>query len=114
MTQFYKATPIAATCPAELPDPRGREHPLDAEDPVADNNQRARFAALGLKAYAARTGCLHEPLGQVISDLLCDLKHLIDATQEGLQEGEPGGDETIETLLDRGDFHYQAEIRGTL
>lgn len=65
-----------------------------------DNELRARFAGIAVKAYAERTG-KDEPPETIIDDLLNDLRHLCDAL--GLD---------FESIVAH-DTAYQAELRGT-
>jgi hypothetical protein len=102
MNEITYATPIPGVRIGDLPSaPRG-EHITDS-DTAADNNLRARFAVVALKAFAERVGSSNEGPEQGITDLLADLHHLADAL-----------DLSFEGLLDRADVHYAAEIRGEL
>lgn len=74
------------------------------EDIAHDNLRRAGFAAIGVHAFAKRTGLLGgEDMHTTLSDLLCDLHHLADAIDLDWDE-----------LLNRADGHYEPEIRGEL
>lgn len=98
----YPATRIEASCPAELEDRPGRE--MTYEDFSFDNNLRARFAGVGLKAYAQRTGtATQEELATVITDLLGDLRHLCDATGVDFEE-----------VSEAAERMYRDELEGTL
>lgn len=73
----------------------------DAQDCADDNALRAEFAAVGVKAFAKRTGVLDEEPETAISDLLGDLMHLCDAL--GLN---------FDGLVESGRQHYDLELRG--
>ena len=85
------------------------EPPLDGSDPTQDNVTRASFAARAVLAYAVATG--NGDLDTCISDMLGDLQHLLDVLSEW-DEGNGVG--TIESLVESGSVHYEAEIRGEL
>lgn len=70
----------------------------NAADTQHDNTQRAGHALLALAAYAAGDGVDEDSL---ISDLLCDLRHLCDALGENFDEESA-----------RSERHYTAEARG--
>ncbi|AER26378.1 hypothetical protein [Mycobacterium phage Y10] len=72
------------------------------DDPQADNNTRAAFAAEALVAYVRRVGDPGE-LETAVTDLLGDLRHLCDAL--GLD---------FEDAAEMSFCHYDAEIRGEL
>lgn len=101
MSTVHKAKPIAVTNVDELPDnPFAR---LNYEDIAEDNLTRAHFAIPAVKAFAKRTGLGGEDVSTAISDLLADLHHLADAL-----------DLDWDALVERGDRHYQPELRGEL
>lgn len=86
----------------DLPKPLPDEHISSlGGDEQEDNNLRAKFAAKAVYHYARRTGTLDEEPALSISDMLGDLRHLCDALDLDFDE-----------LVERGAFHYSAEIRG--
>ena len=88
----------------QIPDPTSDHLACDWGNAQAcqdDNNQRAAFAGLALKAYAKRTGGLTgEPPETVIGDLLNDMRHLCDALDLDFD------------ALAHNDMHYTAELHG--
>lgn len=110
------AYPIGATCPDEMPyvPPTYNEHEsLDHEaghDPRANNNLRARWAGEALRAYGKVTGTRQEPLYAAISDLLTDLRHLVDAVDTS--EEPDGEQQTFDELVARTETRYLEEIHG--
>lgn len=71
------------------------------ENPQADNNARATFAAVALVAYVARVGDAGD-WDASISDLLADLMHLCDAL-----------DTDFDALVARAGRNYDDEILGS-
>ncbi|MCV7174839.1 hypothetical protein [Mycolicibacterium sphagni] len=104
--KFYRAR--ALDC---LEDAQTGLH-ITGDDPRADNDARASYAAHATLAFGAIVspggGCRADEL---ISDLLADLLHLCDALAEG-EGGLDGVD--FDYLMDRARRNYDAEIRGEL
>lgn len=100
-------------CAADIPDvePGRVEHLIYGElpsDNEHDNTLRARWAGTAVKAYAQQTGILHgEPVETAISDLLADLRHLVDALRD--EDGEPLD---FDELSELGGRRYAEELRG--
>lgn len=85
---------------------------LDLVAPREENERRAHFAATAVHAYARKTGVASgESVFLAISDLLNDLRHLLDALRE-VDEDE-GYPRTYDELAAK-DTHYRAEIEGVL
>lgn len=97
----FKAFPIDADTPRDLNEKISLE--LDYQDNSRDNQTRAYFAVPALKAFAERTGIQDEDQELAMSDLISDLHHLADALSLDW-----------DVVLQRGDGHYQAEIRGEI
>ena len=97
----------------ELHRDKGTWGSLDGADPIGDNIKRAKFAAEAVRAYAKETGTYQgETVLLAISDLMNDLRHLLDYI--GLAEDDDATDgysPDLEVLAGR-DLHYEAEIRG--
>lgn len=76
-----------------------------------DNNARADAALAALKAYIATNTPQYadEPIEDQVSDLLCDLLHLVrrDGTEAEFIDGEPQSDPT--DLLDRARANFEEE-----
>lgn len=83
---------------------------LDGTQPIAENERRAHFAAVAVAAYANLTGP-DEPVHTVISDLLSDLRHLLDACAD-LDPASGPQSLSLDALANT--LHYGAEIRGEL
>jgi hypothetical protein len=94
----YDLAGAAARIDALGPDLRVTGEPDDTRQ---DNLRRAGWAATAVVAFAARCSGPHEPLDEVVSDLIGDLMHLADAI--GLSYAE---------LESRGRRHYLAELGG--
>lgn len=104
MTDTYPATPLTAECADDLAEPEPHLHLLCTFEPETlprDNQLRGLFAAVALKAYAARTGVGGEDFSVSLSDMLGDLRHLCDAL--GLD---------FDEQLRRGTWHYTEELHG--
>ena len=108
----YSTSAIYETI-SELFRDQGTRGGLDGDNPIGDNITRAKFAAEAVRAYAKET---HVYQGEVIllaiSDLMNDLRHLLDfvaLTDES--EATDGYPTDLEDLASK-DIHYQAEIRG--
>lgn len=71
------------------------------EDYRADNTARASFAAQALVTFVERVG--ENEMGTNVSDLLGDLMHLCDALDIDFDEA-----------VEKGRWHYEAEIEGVL
>ena len=85
----------------------GTEGPMDGDDPLEDNVGRAQRAMEAVVAYASRDGILDgESFFLAVSDMLSDLRHLLDFTRDLESDNYP---KTIEELAAR-DIHYQDEI----
>lgn len=111
----YRCRPIsadnftAADVLAALPD---TGIPLDIVDPQPENERRAHFAALAVHRYAEATGtATGESVFLVLSDLMGDLRHLLDALRDVESDGYPT---TLPELADNGAGHYRAEVQGVL
>jgi hypothetical protein len=80
-------------------------------DPDGRNPRRAQVAAAAADTYCTltRQQTLHDSdPAEALSDLLGDLRHLVDRLREqGLLN------ETFDDLLDRGLCHYEAETART-
>lgn len=74
---------------------------LEYEDPSVDNTTRAIWCLVGLRAFAQRTGITAEYPELVMSDFLCDLRHLCDAL--GID---------FAKVNDHGAEHHWYEVRG--
>jgi hypothetical protein len=86
--------------------------PLLTGDDQHDNQMRAAFVAHGLLHYAHIVGtATGEPAETVIKDFLGDLRHLFDALRDANAE-DNDADYDFESLLDRSEVNYTAEING--
>lgn len=86
--------------------------PLMGDDNVADNIRRAKRAAEGVRAYAKEDGIYAgESIFLAISDMMNDLRHLLDFVREADDDALDGYPNDLEALAGK-DMHYQAEIRG--
>lgn len=111
----YRARPIqgeevhtAADVLAALPDTK---IPLNMIAFREENERRAHFAATAVHAYAQQTGiATGESVFLAISDLMCDLRHLLDACRE-LEEDE-GYPRDLSELVEHGHDRYREEISG--
>lgn len=91
---------------------RGAEGPFDGDDPLADNISRAQRAAEGVRRYAEQDGIYTgESVFLAVSDMMNDLRHLLDFVREASDDAADGYPTTLDELAAR-DLHYQAEIRG--
>lgn len=87
---------------------------LDGVDPLGDNITRAKFACEAIRAYAKETGVYEgESIFLAISDLMNDLRHLLDYAATDDPDVADGYPTTLPELVAK-DVHYQAEIRGEL
>lgn len=97
----------------ELWNTQGTHGTLGENHPTGDNIARAKWAAEAIRAYAEQTGVYRgEVVLLAISDLMNDLRHLLDYI--GLDEDDEATDgysPDLEALAAR-DLHYRAEIRG--
>ena len=85
----------------------GTEGPFDGDDPLADNVGRAQRACDAVVAYASRDSVIDgESFFLAVSDMLNDLRHLLDFTRDLESDSYP---KTFEELAAR-DIHYQEEI----
>lgn len=88
------------------------EGSLDGDDPIEDNYARAGRAMKAVYAYAEQDGILEgESVRLAVSDLLSDLRHLLDFTRSIDDDGYPA---TLDELAESGRAHYDDEIRGVL
>lgn len=85
---------------------------LDNAVPYRDNMRRAAFAAEAIATYARRTGSDGESLHLAVSDLLSDLRHLLDLASG--TDDDDGYGRTLAELVESSAMHYEAEIRGEL
>jgi hypothetical protein len=80
--------------------------------PTGDNIKRAKFAVEAIRTYAKETGTYNgESIFLAISDLMNDLRHLLDFVATEDEEATDGYPTDLEVMAAR-DLHYQAEIRG--
>jgi hypothetical protein len=98
----HKALPIKAEQVIDLPR-HGEYGALDylTGDVASRNRVRAASAAEAVHAYVKGAGLRTEEPATAISDLICDLGHLIDAL--GLDSDD---------LFGRGRWHYGFEVEG--
>lgn len=77
-------------------------HPVPAEIPGAQRiAYRGVLAASGLVPYVQRCGTIRDELETLLADMICDLRHLVDALGADWDEIEQSAAE-----------HHAAELRG--
>ncbi len=107
--QWHRPIETVADLREFIDDSEGRSL-IGARCPVEANTTRASWAARALVTHAAVTRNTGEPLGEVLSDLLADLRHLADLTDP---DNTPGG-ENFEDADGSAQRRYGEEIRGEL